>query len=83
MQLLDCTIGTPSIRKAGLSIHTGSLRQKQGSDATSKGGSVPERGSVTLSASETFTQGRRRRIGGGSPHANGSVNGVTIRPYIV
>ena len=30
-----------------------------------------------LAASETFTQRRRRRIGAGSLHANGSVNGAS------
>ena len=31
-----------------------------------------------LASSETFTQRRRRRIGAGSLHPNGSVNGASV-----
>ena len=34
-----------------------------------------------LSTSETFTQRRVRRIGAGSPHANGSVTGARVSMY--
>ena len=67
----------PPLRASGLSIHTGVAHQQCGPDTTSRGRSAPERNSPPLSASETFTQ-RVWRVGTGSPHANGSVNGASL-----
>ena len=78
VQLSDCTIGTPPLRATSLSIHTDPVRQQYGTDTTSKADQHLSEISP-LTASETFTQRRMRRIGAGSPHAHSSVNGASER----
>ena len=67
----------PSLRTAGLFVHTGRFSNNtaliQSPEADQHQSEISP-----LTASESFTQRRRRSIGAGSLHANGSVNGATV-----